>query len=99
MTDGISPTGDHDLLDYVLGKLLRKGYCTAEQAEEVRIEAERDHGGERFILRKRRSRMKELEQRQKLYLDILTDTPTDELARRHGVSRATIYRVAKRGPA
>jgi hypothetical protein len=33
-----------------------------------------------------------------LYQDALTNTPTAELVKRHGLSRATIYRLMKRGP-
>ena len=34
-----------------------------------------------------------------LYSDALTSMSTDELVRKHGLSRATIYRLMKRGPA
>ena len=32
------------------------------------------------------------------YQDALSDMPTSEITKRHGVSRATIYRLLKRGP-
>lgn len=32
------------------------------------------------------------------YQDGLTQTPTAEVVRRHGISRATLYRLMKKGP-
>ena len=35
---------------------------------------------------------------QAVYADALTSASTEELVKRHGVSRSTIYRLMKRGP-
>jgi hypothetical protein len=34
----------------------------------------------------------------KAYTDALSDAPTEAVTTRHGVSRATLYRLVKRGP-
>ena len=35
---------------------------------------------------------------QAAYIEALNGAPTDEITRRHGISRATLYRLIKRGP-
>jgi hypothetical protein len=37
--------------------------------------------------------------RQRAYAEILTAEPTEAILRRHGISRASLYRLMKRGPA
>ena len=80
---------------------------TVEAARAVETSSRAEFGGERVAVpktpyhpgRKAGRASVPRETSQALYRDALTNVSTDELVRRHGLSRSTIYRLMKRGPA
>ena len=80
---------------------------TTETARGIEARARAEFAGERIDIAKtpyhegRRAGRKSVprEVSAALYADALTNASTDELVQRHGLSRATIYRLMKKGPA
>ena len=70
---------------------------TEQLALECEREIRREWGGERPYIAADAKRQPHV--RDKVISDALTDTPTPEILRRHGISRSTMYRMLKRGPA
>jgi antitoxin component of MazEF toxin-antitoxin module len=93
-----TPANDPDLLDHVLRLCLdlAPGF-TETIALQIEQRARLDLGGQRVVLAKRGKRMTESE-RAALYSDITSSMPTQDILQKHAVSRATLYRLAKRGP-
>lgn len=89
---------DPDLLDHVLRICLEMapGF-TEEVARQIGERTRLELGGQRVTLAKRGKRLTE-EKRAAVYQDITSSLPTEEIIRRHEISRASIYRLAKRGP-
>lgn len=53
-------------------------------------------GGDRYYIPERSPALAD-ERRKTILRDSLTDAPTEVIQTRHGISRATIYRLAKKG--
>jgi hypothetical protein len=80
---------------------------TSDTARQIEIRARVEFGGVRVEVPKtpyhpdrsagRKSVPREVAQA--LYADALTNMSTEDLTRKHGLSRSTIYRLMKRGPA
>lgn len=90
-----------DLLMYVVHETLRMHGVTEDRcsSETTRICAHlrTELGGqEYYVPRKPPPLTRDPARRQKLITDALSPMPTREVEQRHGVSRATIYRLIKR---
>lgn len=67
-----------------------------EAAQQIEAEVRAQYGGLRVRIPKRKKHLSP-EQRAAAFRDGLSDAPTDEVAARHGIDRATLYRLMKRG--
>lgn len=91
MTDGTPG----DIVAFMVGLLRRVGVDTAlaQQLEQATRQA---FGGLRVRVPKHRGHAS-ADARGQAVLDGLTAMPTGEVAHKHGISRATLYRLMKRG--
>lgn len=77
--------------------------CTDAQAEHIDERIRATWGGQRLHIAKTRARKpgnqaKPPEVLQRAYADALGAESTTVITRRHGISRATLYRLLKKGP-
>ena len=88
---------DPDVVAYTLQVALAlvPGLST-EQAKQIEDDVKNKYGGRRFYIPKGAKRATP-EQRAALYKDGLSTMATADIAKKHQVSRATIYRLMKEG--
>lgn len=88
---------DPDVIAYTLqvARALLPAISDA-QAKQIEDDVKGKYGGRRFYIPKGAKRLTP-QQRAALYKDGLTATPTEAIVEKHGVSRATIYRLMKDG--
>lgn len=77
--------------------------CTDRQAEHMDERTRAVWGGQRVHIAKARHRRagnqaKPPDVLQRAYADAMGAEPNDVITRRHGISRATLYRLVKKGP-
>jgi transcriptional regulator of acetoin/glycerol metabolism len=77
--------------------------CTESQAQHLDERIRAQWGGQRLHIAKTRHRKpgnqaKPAETLQRAYTDALGSEPTKVITTRHGISRATLYRLMKKGP-
>jgi Mor family transcriptional regulator len=65
-------------------------------ALQIEQEVKTEHGGKRMFVPKGAKRLTP-EQRKAVFDDGLTNLDTDAIKKKHGISRATLYRVMKQG--
>jgi hypothetical protein len=95
---------DPDLIEYLLA-MVRAEFpqCTDGQADHIDERVRAVWGGQRVHiakhLRRKRGRPPTApEVLQRAYADALGTEPTHSITSRHGISRATLYRLVKKGP-
>ena len=95
---------DPDLIQHLLA-MVRAEFpqCTDSQAEHIDDRIRAAWGGQRVHIAKHRHRRagnpaKPPELLQRAYTDALGNEPNEVITRRHGISRATLYRLVKKGP-
>lgn len=69
---------------------------TDEQAQQVETEARADLGGLRARVPKRKKHPS-IKQRQAIFQEAMGSDSDAEITERHGIHRATLYRLLKRG--
>jgi hypothetical protein len=91
------PEEDPDIVRVILERVTPL-IPEAERAMLLQIEqtVRTEYGGLRVRIRKRKKHMSE-EQRRQVFEDALSNKPEPEILARHGIHRATLYRVVKRG--
>ncbi len=93
--DGNQPEPDIVLL--VLQRVRAKTPAlSAEQALVIEQELRAEFGGLRVRIPKRGKYPTEA-QRQAMYIDGVSNMPTPEIVQKHNTSRATLYRLMKKG--
>lgn len=65
-----------------------------ELVHQVEDEVRREYGGQRWFVPKRRKHLTK-EQRNKVFKDGLSSMPTEEVIRKHQISKRTLYRLMK----
>jgi DNA invertase Pin-like site-specific DNA recombinase len=95
---------DSDIIEDLLA-MVRAEFpqCTDQQADRMDERIRSLWGGQRTHIAKNKHRKpgraaKPPEVLQRAYADALGPAPTSEVTRRNGVSRATLYRLLKKGP-
>lgn len=63
---------------------------------QVEDEVRKMYGGQRWFVPKRRSHLTR-EQRNKVFKDGLSNMPTEEIIKKHKISKRTLYRMMKTG--
>jgi DNA invertase Pin-like site-specific DNA recombinase len=91
----VSLDSDLDIVELIL-KMAQAEGLSADAAHHIEQAVRTQHGGERVRIPKRKKHMSP-EQRQKAYEDGLSNLPTEEITSKHGIGRATLYRLMKRG--
>jgi Mor family transcriptional regulator len=87
-----------DILDFVLHEVMRQHPSYTEtQARVLLPQLHEMLGGDSYYIAKRAPAI-QAEQRQALFRDALGPSSNRELQERHGVSRATLYRLMKKPP-
>ena len=88
-----------DVLDYVLREVMAAHPSfTEEQARALLPKLHAQLGGDKYYIPKVSPTQAD-ERRRAIHRDALTTSlSTNDLQRRHGVSRRTIYRLVKRAP-
>jgi transcriptional regulator of acetoin/glycerol metabolism len=88
---------DPDIVEVILLACQASGLdADAAHLIEARIRA--DYGGLRVRIPKRKKHMSDTE-RERAYQDSLSNMSDAEVCSKHGISRATLYRMVKKGPA
>lgn len=87
-----------DIVQEVLQRVLAVSpSLSLEAARQIEAEVRAEFGGLRVRIPKRKKHLTAA-QRAAAFRDGLSDAPTEEVAARQGISRATLYRLMKRGP-
>jgi len=85
-----------DIIRDVIERLMaHEASITEELALKVEHEARAHWGGQAPYVPKETKR--QAHAREKVIADAVTTMPTQEITKRHGISRATMYRMLKRG--
>lgn len=97
-------SGAGDLIEDLLA-MVRAEFpqCTDAQADSMDERIRALWGGQRLHIAKHRHRKpgraaKDPAALQRAYADALGTASNEEVIRRHGISRATLYRLVKKGP-
>jgi len=67
-----------------------------ELVHQVEADVRRKYGGQRLFVLKRGRKMTN-EQRSQVFKDGLSDMPTDEIIKKHKISKRSLYRLMKTG--
>jgi len=65
--------------------------------KKVEVEVREEFGGRRWFIAKGKQKRLNPEERRRAFVDGLSQMPTEEVAQKHGIDRATLYRLMKRG--
>jgi hypothetical protein len=82
-----------DIVDFILDLCKDKG-LPIDILIKIDTEIREEHGGQRWYVKKK-TNVKE--RRLKTFADGLTGKSNQEIMSEHGISRATLYRLMKRG--
>lgn len=86
-----------DIVALVLQRVIAMAPGFSEAlAKQIEHEVKELHGGKRVFVPKGSKRMTP-DERQALFVDGLTDMSTEDLTKKHKISRATLYRAMKQG--
>ncbi|MCS4508900.1 hypothetical protein [Xylophilus ampelinus] len=92
------PKEDADILALLIAAVRRDlPGISPELLQRIDADLRAAYGGRRHFLPKRRKHM-DAQQRRSVYEAGLSAAPTDEIAARSGIHRATLYRLMKRPP-
>lgn len=84
-----------DIVLVILGLVRERAPLSEEHAQQIEQEVRSRYGGLYTRIAKRKAHPSG-EQRRKIRLEVLSDASDAEIQRGHGISRATLYRYAKR---
>ena len=84
-----------DILEVII-RLAQAEGLPAEAAQLIEQTVRTEYGGQRVFIPKRKKRASE-EARRQLFADAVSNLPTKVVTEKHGISRATLYRMLKRG--
>ena len=86
-----------DIVELVLRRVIAMAPGFSEAlASQIEREVKAEHGGKRMFVPKGSKRLT-FEQREALFKDGLTNMSTEELTKKHKISRATMYHAMKQG--
>lgn len=89
---------DADLVQVLLRRVAEAAPGISQEAvDEIEREVREQFGGSRVFIPKRKKRLSG-EKRQQAYQDGLSDKSTEQVIATHKISRATLYRLLKKGP-
>lgn len=71
--------------------------CGPELMKRIELDVRQRFGGRRWFVAKGKQTRLTPEQRRKAFEDGLSGASTEDVARKHGIDRATLYRLMKRG--
>ncbi|HEY0847407.1 MAG TPA: hypothetical protein VGE12_18705 [Noviherbaspirillum sp.] len=88
--------GDPDIVEIII-RLAQAEGLNADAAHLIEQKVRTEYGGLRVRIPKKKKHLSE-EARKQAYADGLSSLPTKAIVERHGISRATLYRLMKREP-
>ena len=89
---------DADLVQVLLKRVAEAAPgISQETVDEIEREVREQFGGSRVFIPKRKKRLS-TEKKAQAYQDGLSDKSTEQVMAKHKISRATLYRLMKRGP-
>ena len=91
----MSLDSDADIVEIIIRRAQAEG-LDADAAHQIERAIRAEYGGLRVRIPKKKKHPTSEERRQ-AYADGLTAMPTGDVAEKHGISRATLYRLMKRG--
>jgi transcriptional regulator of acetoin/glycerol metabolism len=94
-------SSDRDIILWLIEWMQRhEPSITEELALRCEVEARREWGGERveYIAKTPAAQRAAKRQALSVFGEVRPTETVDQVARRHGISRATLYRALKRGP-
>lgn len=86
---------DPDIVEVILRAAQAEG-LDAEAARMIEAMVRADYGGLRVRIPKKRKHPS-AQERERAFADGLSGMPTEEVTAKHGISRATLYRLMKTG--
>jgi Mor family transcriptional regulator len=85
-----------DIIELIMRACEAEG-LNPDAARLIEARMRKDFGGMRVRIPKRKKHATE-ERRSNAYTDGLSGMPTEAIKEKHGISRATLYRLMKKGP-
>ena len=92
----MSDDREPDIVEIII-KMAQSEGLPAEAAHLIEQAIRTNYGGLRIRIPKRKKHPS-TEQRSQVYADGLTSMRTEDITEKHGISRATLYRLMKRAP-
>lgn len=90
---------DPDIVQEVLRRVIAMAPdFSLALADQIEQQVKAELGGRRVFVPKGAQRRLTLEERRQVYQDGLSNMPTNEIQAKHKISRASLYRLMKRGP-
>jgi hypothetical protein len=86
---------DPDIVEVILRACQAEG-LDANTAHLIEAKIRAEYGGLRVRIPKRKKHLTRVE-RAEAFADGVTDMPTEEVTAKHGISRASLYRLMKKG--
>lgn len=71
--------------------------CGPDLMRRIELDVRQRFGGRRWFVAKGKQTRLTPEQRRQAFVDGLGGASTDDIARKHGIDRSTLYRLMKRG--
>jgi Mor family transcriptional regulator len=71
--------------------------CGPEVMRRIELDVRQRFGGRRWFVAKGKQTRLTPEQRRQAFVDGLGGASTEDIARKHGIDRSTLYRLMKRG--
>lgn len=96
---GVDERPEPDIVQEVLRRVieLSPGFSQA-LAQQIEQQVKAELGGRRVFVPKGAHTRLTPEKKQQIYQDGLSNMPTPEIQAKHKISRASLYRLMKRGP-
>jgi transcriptional regulator of acetoin/glycerol metabolism len=86
---------DPDIVEVIMRACQAEG-LDAGVAHIIESRIRNEYGGQRMRIQKRKQQARE-QKREQIRADGKTDMTSEQVAQKHGISRATLYRLMKRG--
>lgn len=88
---------DADIVREILRQVAAVAPCDPGLIKRIEGDVRQRFGGRRWFVAKGKQTRLTAEQRRAAFEDGLGGASTDEVARKHGIDRSTLYRLMKRG--
>lgn len=88
---------DADIVREILRQVAEVAPCDPNLIKQIEGDVRQRFGGRRWFVAKGKQTRLTPEQRRAAFQDGLGGAPTEEIARKHGIDRSTLYRLMKRG--